>query len=242
MEATPQQTPNQGMYPGSGMRMYSGGMGGLGYYPPAPAAASGYPDYPQQQQQQQPFNQFNYQQQQQQQYEWQQQQQQQYGQQQGWTEQQHQQWAHSNNMEWGSWARGQAMERRGSQPAQPPVQPSQAAATPAAASDSYLRTLQYVKNCQDWSTTPDGAKPKRSPPPHNGAMPPPTAMPMPQNHSNGMTIMQNGMTNGAHMGGMPVNGMPQNVMPSKQDNMVLGDMNSSMSSLMEETRYLQMLQ
>ena len=161
-------------------------------------------------------------------------------------------------MEWGAWARGSsAVERRGSHPAaqgqQPPSAGGQQPAV-APASDSYLRTLQYVKNCQDWSNSvgDGGAKPKRSPPHAAGAMPPPSSVPMPHAATNNGGIpsaMQNTMANnGSHMAAVAAAGMGigggggMGHMPLKQDNMVLGDMNSSMSSLMEETRYLQMLQ
>ena len=247
MPTPQQQHVNQaGMYPG--MRMYGGGgnMQGGGYYPgfqagagydPAAASAAQYgqQQFPNvynnqqqfNQQQQCDFNQFQ-----------QQQPQQQYPP--NWEQQQQQSW----NMDWSWNGRNQAPAATNPPP---PVyneavdkdrRGSGAAAAPAP-SDSYLRTLQYVKNCQSWANSPENPEKLKRSPPHQ-AMPPPAMPGVQHGHANGMQTMPNGMPQ--QMGGMQP-GMP-GMMPVKQqqDNMILGDVNSSMNALMEENRYLQMLQ
>lgn len=222
--------PGAGMAGGAGM---GGGPGTTGYYPGF--NMQGY-DH---QQQQQYFNNYGFNQQQQcdfQQF----QQQQQYP---GWEQQnpqQQQQQQQSWNMEW-SWNRNQG----GQYPNQDKDRKPSAGQTPAAggqidSSTAYQRTLQYVKNCQSWSSPeypPQDQKDTKlkRPPTESQAMPPPSIPQMPTQH-----VHANGMPNGMQpMVSMPMNGMTGMVV--KQDNMVLGDMNSSMNQLMEENRYLQML-
>jgi uncharacterized protein (DUF736 family) len=133
--------------------------------------------------------------------------------------------------------------------------------------ESYLRTLQYVKSCQNWSAGgtaaaargpdyPDhrlqaggkevgGAKPKTT----NGRsseaqamMPPPSApITMPPQQQAGHLHnghVQNGLTNL----GSGIMAVPQQQQSSSKDNMIIGNMNSSMNQLMDENRYLQMMQ
>lgn len=88
--------------------------------------------------------------------------------------------------------------------------------------EAYQRTLEYVQNCQNsWSMSPDssnGAKPKRSPP-----------------HS-----ADNASASAAASAVMP----PPQAAPSapQTNNMIIGDMSSSMNLLSEETRFLHMMQ
>ena len=87
--------------------------------------------------------------------------------------------------------------------------------------EAYQRTLEYVQQCQSWSSnsvmSPDstGAKQKSSSPPHSNsdgaAMPPPPPAP------------------GANM-------------QDNSTNMVIGDMTSSINLLNEENRFLHLMQ
>lgn len=112
--------------------------------------------------------------------------------------------------------------------------------------EAYQRTLEYVQQCQSWSNTsvmsPDsssvnGAKPKRSPA-HPGAdaqaMPPPAAM------GSGAPVAQMTPQNGA----APSSVMGETPKPAQDSssNMVIADMSSSMNTLMEENRFLHMMQ
>lgn len=112
--------------------------------------------------------------------------------------------------------------------------------------EAYQRTLEYVQQCQSWSNTsvmsPDsssvnGAKPKRSPA-HPGAdaqaMPPPAAM------GPGAPVAQMTPQNGA----APSSVMGETAKPAQDSssNMVIADMSSSMNTLMEENRFLHMMQ
>ena len=235
---------SNGMAPGTGAMV--GGPGTTGYYPGF--NMQGYDQQQQQQQQQQYFNNYGFNQQQQCDFQqFQQQQQQQQQQYPGWEQQDPQQQQHQSwNMEW-SWNRNQGGQYPGQDKDRKPTAGQTPAATAAAgqteSSTAYQRTLQYVKNCQSWSSPeypaapaqdPKEAKLKRSPT-EAQVMPPPSIPQMPAPH-----VHANGMSNGMQpMSGMPMNGMSG--MMVKQDNMVLGDMNSSMNQLMEENRYLQML-
>jgi len=121
--------------------------------------------------------------------------------------------------------------------------------------EAYQRTLEYVQQCQSWSNTsvmsPDsssvnGAKPKRSPG-HPGAdaqaMPPPAM-------GNGAPVAQMAPQNGAMTprhapnGAAPTPVMGEAPKPAQDSssNMVIADMSSSMNTLMEENRYLHMMQ
>ena len=84
--------------------------------------------------------------------------------------------------------------------------------------EAYQRTLEYVQQCQSWSTNPvmspdsTGAKQKSSSPPHSnndGAVMPPPA--------------------------------PANIQDNST-NMVIGDMTSSINLLNEENRFLHLMQ
>ena len=254
-----QQQQQQHMYPG--MRMYGAGGGmqaGAGYYPgfqagggydQAAAAQYGQQQFPAVYNNQQQFNQ-----QQQQQCEFNQFQQQQHQYPANWEQQHQQSW----NMDWSWQARNQAAAAV--QPVPNHQAPAPTAGNPppvyneavdkvdrrgsgagAAPSDAYLRTLQYVKNCQSWANSPESAdKQKRSPPHPNQAMPPPAMPGMQHGHASmqAAPVMPNGMQ---QMNSMQP-GMPGMMPVKQQDNMILGDMNSSMNALMEENRYLQMLQ
>ena len=100
--------------------------------------------------------------------------------------------------------------------------------------EAYQRTLEYVQQCQSWSSSnvmsPDsssvnGAKPKRSPPhPAVDGAAAAAAMPPP-------------MTNG----GMAPAGSSRPA-DNNTSNMIIGDMSSSMNLLNEETRFLHMMQ
>ena len=94
--------------------------------------------------------------------------------------------------------------------------------------EAYQRTLEYVQQCQSWSSNSvmspadtTGAKHKRSPPhsAQDGAvMPPPP----------------------------PATGAPvapgANLQDNSSNNMVIGDMTSSMNLLNEENRFLHLMQ
>ena len=261
------------------MRMHYGGMGGYGGYP------AGYPGYDQQQyhqqfpannypafngpsQQQQPCDAYNGANGQQ----WS-----------GWEQQQQQQqWMHQGaaggNMDWSNWgAAGRPASRHQahmSPPQQhaahmsPPQHQSQQPQQPTTTannnnnSESYLRTLQYVKNCQSWSSNsgvgsppdynqqqqqqsavPQSKKPVKTSPAHNPAsMPPPTTTGIvpPMHMAAGLQMGPGNNMLGAGMPHGPAMGMGGGHKPD--ENMVLGDMHSSMNALMEENRYLQMMQ
>jgi len=94
--------------------------------------------------------------------------------------------------------------------------------------EAYQRTLEYVQQCQSWSS-PDssqpggtGAKPKRSPPQAAGAPSEQVAGVMPPPMAGAMT--------------------PRPAEAGAASNMILGDMSSSMNILNEETRFLHMMQ
>ncbi len=265
------------------MRMHYGGMGGYGGYP------AGYPGtgYEQQQyhqqfpannypnfngpsqQQQQPHDAYNGG----------------IGQWSGW-EQQQQQWMQQSgsgggNMDWSNWGAGRPASRHQAHmsppqqhaahmsppqhPSQQPQQPTTTTANNNNNSDSYLRTLQYVKNCQSWSSNsgvgsppdynqqqqqqqqqsavPQSKKPAKTSPAHNPAsMPPPTTTGIvPSMHM--AAGLQMGPGNNMLGAGMPHgSGMGMGGGHKPNENMVLGDMHSSMNALMEENRYLQMMQ
>ena len=174
---------------------------------------------------------------QQQQWTQQQQQQGQYGQQ--WNQQQC--WGQDQ----GQWAQGQqwsgarAPAAPGMYPMQGQQQPvplkqeagklSKAPATGEGMQpETYQRTLEYVQQCQSWSSptsvmSPDssqgtaiGAKPKVSSGQDSAAMPPPSCPP-------------------------PM-GEPSKPVQGGDGNMVIADMSSSLNTLMEENRYLHMMQ
>lgn len=174
---------------------------------------------------------------QQQQWAQQQQQQGQYGQQ--WNQQQC--WG----QEQGQWAQGQqwsgarAPAAPGMYPMQGQQQPvplkqevgkmSKAPATGEGMQpETYQRTLEYVQQCQSWSSptsvmSPDssqgtatGAKPKVPSGQDSAAMPPPSCPP-------------------------PM-GEPSKPVQGGDGNMVIADMSSSLNTLMEENRYLHMMQ
>ena len=121
--------------------------------------------------------------------------------------------------------------------------------------EAYQRTLEYVQQCQSWSNTsvmsPDsssvnGAKPKRSPA-HPGAdaqaMPPPTmgtGAPLAQMAPPNGAMTPRHAPNGA--AATPVMGEAPKPAQDNSSNMVIADMSSSMNTLMEENRYLHMMQ
>lgn len=97
--------------------------------------------------------------------------------------------------------------------------------------EAYQRTLEYVQQCQSWSSnsvmSPDttGAKHKRSPPhttTQDGTVMPP---PPPATLAPGAP-------------GAPVTNLQDN----SSNNMVIGDMTSSMNLLNEENRFLHLMQ
>lgn len=115
--------------------------------------------------------------------------------------------------------------------------------------ETYQRTLEYVQQCQSWSggeynnvMSPDsssvkgGAKPKKSPT-HPGSdsqtMPPPSAAPAGPMPPVGQIPPTHTQTQGM--------GEPAKV-NSESNNMVIADMSSSLTTLMEENRYLHMMQ
>ena len=200
-----------------------------------------------------------------QQQQWQQQQQGQYGQQQqqgwgqqqmGWGQEQSQQWAGQHG--WAGGAAGAASPRATATATNPNMYPmapqqqqqqqqplskpdagkrveAQKAAGEGMQSETYQRTLEYVQQCQSWSspTNPDytgvmspdsssvkgaGTEKQKSSPSHTGdtqAMPPPSRPP-------------------------PI-GEPSKPV-QEGGNMVIADMSSSLNTLMEENRYLHMMQ
>lgn len=122
--------------------------------------------------------------------------------------------------------------------------------------EAYQRTLEYVQQCQSWSSTsvvsPDsssvnGAKQKHSPG-HPGAdaqaMPPPAAL------GSGAPLAQMAPQSGAMTprhapagaAATPVMGETPKQAQDSSSNMVIADMSSSMNTLMEENRYLHMMQ
>lgn len=122
--------------------------------------------------------------------------------------------------------------------------------------EAYQRTLEYVQQCQSWSSTsvvsPDsssvpGAKQKQSPG-HPGAdaqaMPPPAAMgsgaPLAQMAPQSGTMTPRHAPGGA--AATPVMGEAPKQAQDSSSNMVIADMSSSMNTLMEENRYLHMMQ
>lgn len=201
-----------------------------------------------------------------QQQQWQQQQQGQYGQQQtwgqqqmGWGQEQGQQWAGQHS--WAGGAAGATSPRAATATAPNPnmypmvpqqqqqpmakVEAAKRVDAPKAAvttgegmqPEAYQRTLEYVQQCQSWSspTNPDyttgvmspdsssvkgaAANKQKSSPGHSGdsqAMPPPSRPP-------------------------PIVGEPSKPV-QEGGNMVIADMSSSLNTLMEENRYLHMMQ
>ena len=125
--------------------------------------------------------------------------------------------------------------------------------------EAYQRTLEYVQQCQSWSSTsvvsPDsssvnnGAKQKQQSPGHPGAdaqaMPPPAAM-----GSGAPSLAQMAPQSGAMTprhapagaAATPVMGEAPKQAQDSSSNMVIADMSSSMNTLMEENRYLHMMQ
>lgn len=112
----------------------------------------------------------------------------------------------------------------------PPVAPQSA---PAAAGlrgmrqDTYQRTLEYVQQCQSWADRGAGAAGASEPvtssthPPKQAATAAPASVPAP---------VPAAAPNGAAAPAAP------------QSNMVINDMTSSLTSLLEENRYFQMIQ
>jgi len=121
---------------------------------------------------------------------------------------------------------------------------SNASTVPGMQPEAYQRTLEYVQQCQSWSgndcnnmISPDsssskgGAKPKQSPG-HTGSdaqvMPPPNPA-----QSNQLAANSGSVT--------PAQG-DSTPKAQESNNMVIADMSSSLNTLMEENRYLQMMQ
>ena len=189
---------------------------------------------------------------------WSQQQQAQYGQQQTWNQQQQMgwdqgQWTAQQQQQQANWANGAPSPRTSATPANAPMYPmagqqqgmptkqeakrTEGSKAPPTGEgmqpETYQRTLEYVQQCQSWSSpaggdyssvmSPDsssvkGAKAKSSPG-HPGsdsqAMPPPSLP--------------------------PAMGEPSKPL-QEGGNMVIADMSSSLNTLMEENRYLHLMQ
>merc|ERR1719382_531494 len=207
---------------------------------------------------------------------WSQQQQAQYGQQQTWNQQQQMGWdqgqwtAQQQQQQQANWANGAPSPRTSATPANAPMYPmagqqqgmptkqeakrTEGSKAPPTGEgmqpEAYQRTLEYVQQCQSWSSTsvvsPDsssvpGAKQKQSPG-HPGAdaqaMPPPAAM------GSGAPLAQMAPQSGAmtprHAPGgaaaTPVMGEAPKQAQDSSSNMVIADMSSSMNALMEENR------
>lgn len=174
--------------------------------------------------------------------------QQQYGQQQAWGQHQQQMgWTQEQwNAQQSNWANGAAPSPRpaqataanpnmypmaGQQEVAKRPDPSKATTGEGMQPETYQRTLEYVQQCQSWSSPPTGdygsvmspdsssvkgAKPKGSPGTDSQAMPPPSQPP-------------------------PM-GEPRKPSQIEEGNMVIADMSSSLNTLMEENRYLHMMQ
>jgi len=179
-------------------------------------------------------------------------------------------WEHTQGMHQQNWTNGQngwqaVQERNGIQypgmtsgQQQSTTQPAKKADNESAAAsngstvpvmqpEAYQRTLEYVQQCQSWSgndcnnmispdssSTKGGSKPKQSPG-HSGTtdaqvMPPPNPTTSHQLAANNAPTVTPAQSDSAPK--------PQ----ESSNNMVVADMSSSLNTLMEENRYLQMMQ